>query len=338
MTKREEERRRRLLRRWKVPECTCEPEKSKDTMLDVLLKVASLSVIVVGFFSYLLHYLFAINAEQFYCVPSLYFYDRKLELVLVCIYILIPAVVLFIPVFVKIVSKESKFNLFERTLLALAVALLVRIESLHFSKYFSQDLMILFKIIDKKMSCINLARVTKIIQHINYDFLSLVLSVFSFLMYCFLFFLISRNNTNEQDEGCNSTKNTKLVMKITGFSYVFTGVLVAMMAVVLYAKVTPLDIKNQKSYEFISGKESSYRIIIEHYKDSVILMKGSTSVEPKKGSTSVEPKRGSTKECKETETQLIIIKDDYRIEPLGERQIEYRQFDKVGIDDKNKKK
>lgn len=309
MTKREEERRRRLLRRWKVAECICEPEKPKDTMLDVLLKVASLSVIVVGFISYLLHYLFAINAEQFYGVPSLYFYDRRLELVLVFIYILIPAFVLFIPVFVKRVSKESKFNLFEGMLLALAAALLVRIESLHFSKYFSKDLMILFTIIDKKISCINLARVTKIVQGINYDFLSLVLSVFSFIMYCFLFFLVSRSNTNEQDEGCNSTKNTNLVTKITGFSYVFTGVLVAMMAVVLYAKVTPLDIKNQKSYELISGKESGYRIVVEHYRDSVVLMKGSI-----KGG------------------KLEIDKGDYRIEPLGKRQIEYHRFGDVDVE------
>ena len=333
MTKREEERRRRLLRRWKVPECTCEPEKPKDTKLDVLLKVASLSVIVVGFISSLFHYLFAIYAEQFYGVPSLYFYDRKLELVLVFIYILIPTFVLFIPVLVKKVSKESKFDLFERIIFALVVAILVLIESLHFSKYFSKDLLIFFTIIDESIGCINLARVTKIIQDINYDFLSLAFTVFSFFGYCLLFSLI---NAKEQQEGSKSTNNGKLLKITSGVSYVITGVLVYMMAVVLIIKVTPLDIENQKSYELISGSESGYCVVVEHYRDSVVLMRGSTSVEPKKGSTSVEPKRGSTKECKETETQLTIIKDDYRIEPLGERQIEYRQFDKVGVEPKDK--
>lgn len=85
------------------------------------------------------------------------------------------------------------------------------------------------------------------------------------------------------------------------------------MAFLLITKLSPLNVKNQKSYEFISGKESGYRIVVGHYQDSVILM------------------RGNTKECTEYGSQLIIIKGDYRIEPLGERQIKYRQFDKVDI-------
>lgn len=310
MTERKEASKRRFLHKRKAPECTCKLEKPKDTMIDVSLKFASLSVIVVGFISSLFHYLFAIYAEQFYGVPSLYFYDRKLDFGLVIIYLLIPAFVWFIPVFVKRVSKESKFNLFERILLAFAVALLVRIESLHFSNYFSKDLMILFTIIGEEISCINLARVTKIIQDINYDFLSLVLSVFSFFGYCLLFSLI---NAKEQQDGSKSTNNGKLLKITSGVSYVITGVLVVMMAVVLITNVTPWDLENQKSYEFISGKESGYRIVVGHYQDSVILM------------------RGNTKECTEYGSQLIIIKGDYRIEPLGERQIKYRQFDKVDI-------
>lgn len=80
-----------------------------------------------------------------------------------------------------------------------------------------------------------------------------------------------------------------------------------------------MNVKNQRGYEFISGKESGYRIVVGHYQDSVVLM------------------RGQTKECTEKGSQLTINKGDYRIEPLGERQIEYRQFDEISIKDKNKK-
>lgn len=338
MTKREEERRRRLLRRWKIPECPCNLEKPKDTILGVLLKFASLFTIVVGILSTLFHYLFAIYAEHFYGVPSLYFSDRKLDFGLVIIYLLIPAFVLFIPVFVKRVSKEKSFNWFERLLIAFVVALLVLIESLQFSKYFYEGLSNFFIFVYKNISCINLAWIKKIVHDLVGVFPSFVFSVFSFIGCYLLLKLIYQKNADEQNEGRKSTNNYKLKTIISGFFYVPTVVLVVMMAVLLIAKVTPLDPTNQKGYEFISGKESGYCVVVEHYRDSVVLMKGSTSVEPKKGSTSVVSKRQSTKECPEKESQLTIIKGDYRIEPLGERQIEYRQFDKVGIDDKNKKK
>lgn len=318
MTKREEERRRRLLRRWKVAECTCEPEKPKDTKLDVLLKFASLSAIVVGFISSLLHYSFAINAEKFYGVSSLYFYkDRIFDFGATVLFIFIPAFIWLIPVFVKKVSKESEFNLFDRLLFSFAVALLVLLESLFFSDHFFENVILSL-------------------------FLSIFLCIISFIGYNLLFLVIARNNAKDTEEK-NKTASLlfnkgKAITIISGRSYVLIAVTVFLMAFLLIIKLSPLNVKNQRGYEFISGKESGYRIVVGHYQDSVILMRGSTSVEPKKGSTSVEPKRQSTKECPEKESQLTIIKGDYRIEPLGERQIEYRQFDEICVESKVKPK
>lgn len=294
MTKREEESRRRLLRRWKVPECICNLEKPKDTILDVLLKSMFFLAMAGSIASSIFRYLFAIYAEKYYCIPSLYFYERKLDLGIVGIFVLIPAFIWFIPFFVKKVSKRSEFNFIERLLFSLAVALLVLIESLFFSMYFfnNENLFLFF---------------------------SFGLSGFSLIGYCILFTLISRNNANEQNEGCNTTKNDKLMEVISGISYVSTAVIIFLMAFILIMKLSPWDPMYQRGYEFISGKESGYRIVVEHYKDSVVLM------------------QGSDKEYKKNRYRLTINKGDYRVEPLGERQIEYRQFDEISIEDKNKK-
>lgn len=310
MTKREEERRRRLLRRWKVPEYICEPEKPKDTMLEVLLKIASLSVIVVGFISSLFHYLFAIYAEQFYGVPSLYFYDRKLDFGVTALFVLILAFIWFIPFFVKRVSKESEFNVFNRLIFSFVVALLVFTELLILFVYFFEM---------RKL----------------FVFISLGLSIIPFLGYDYLFFSIARNNANEGTKKFKLTslytEHSKVLKVISGTLYVLTVVTIFLMTFILTMKLSPLDPVNQRGYELISGQESGYRIVVGHYRDSVVLMKESTSVEPKKGSTSVEPKRGSTKKCTENGHQLTIIKGDYRIEPLGERQIEYHRFGDVDV-------
>lgn len=308
MTKREEERRRRLLRRWKVPECICKPEKPKDTILGVLLKFASLFTIVVGILSTLFHYLFAIYAEHFYGVPSLYFYDRKLDFGATGLLVLILAFIWLIPFFVKKVSKESEFNVFNRLFFSFVVALLVLFESLLFSKYFLNN-------------------------ELSFIPFSLGFSIISFFGYDHLFLSVARNNENEGTIKCNITnldiKNSEFMEIMSEISYVLTAVTISLMTFLLTMKFSPLDPLNQKSYEFISREENEYHIIVEHYQDSVVLMRGSISALSKKG---------STKECPEKEFQLTIIKGDYRVEPLGERQIEYRQFDKVGIDDKNKKK
>lgn len=74
----------------------------------------------------------------------------------------------------------------------------------------------------------------------------------------------------------------------------------------LLVKLSPLEVNNQKSFEFISRKESGYRIIVENYQDSVVLMKASTD--------------GG---------KFEIEKGDYHIEPLGKRQLEYKQFKEV---------
>ena len=299
MTEREEERRRRLLRRWKVAECTCEPEKPKDTKLDVLLKFASLSAIVVGFISSLLHYSFAINAEKFYGVSSLYFYKGRIfDFGATVLFIFIPAFIWLIPVFVKKVSKKSEFTIFDRIVFSILVAFLVLLESLLFSDYFFEN-------------------VTLIVS------LSFGLSIISFIGYDLLFFLIARNNAKDTEEK-NKTASLlfnkgKAITIISGSSYVLTAVVIFLMAFLLIIELSPLNVKNQRGYEFISGKESGYRIVVGHYQDSVVLM------------------RGQTKECTEKGSQLTINKGDYRIEPLGERQIEYRQFDEISIKDKNKK-
>lgn len=317
MTERKEASKRRFLHQRKAPECTCKQEKPKDTMLDVLLKIASLFAIIVGILSSLFHHLFAIYAEHFYGVPSLYFYDRKLDFGATGLLVLILAFIWLIPFFVKKVSKESEFNVFNRLFLSFVVALLVLFESLLFSMCFLNN---------------------------EFSFIpfSLGFSIISFFGYDHLFLSVARNNENEGTRKCKITnldiKNSEFMEIISKILYLLTAVTISLMTFLLTMKFSPLDPLNQKSYEFISREENEYYIIVGHYQDSVILMRGSTLDVPKRESTSVEPKRGSTKESKETETQLTIIKGDYRIEPLGERQIEYRQFDKVGIDDKNKKK
>ncbi len=307
MTKREEERRRRLLRRWKVPECICNLEKPKDTILDVLFKVASLLAAVSGIFLSLSNKAFAIYAEHFYGVPSLYFYnDRIFDFDAMVPFALILVFIWLIPCFVKKVSKKSEFNVSDRLLFSLAVALVVLIESLIIFDYF----------FGKSKLCV---------------LLSFVLSILSFIGYDLLFFVIARNNANEGTKKFKLTslytEHSKVLKVISGTLYVLTVVTIFLMTFILTMKLSPLDPVNQRGYEFISGKESGYRIVVGHYRDSVILMKGSTSV---------VSKRQSTKECPEKESQLTIIKGDYRIEPLGERQIEYRQFCKVGVEPKDK--
>ncbi|MBS6525930.1 MAG: hypothetical protein KH322_08015 [Peptoniphilaceae bacterium] len=176
MTKREEESRRRLLRRWKVPECPCNLEKPKDTILNMLLKFASLLTIIVGIISSLLHYSFAINAEKFYGVSSLYFYnDRVFDFGATVLFILIPSFIWLIPVFVKKVSKESEFNVFDRLLFSLAVALLVLLESLFFSDHFFENVKLFVP-------------------------LFLLLSLVSFIGYNLLFLVIARNNAKDAEE------------------------------------------------------------------------------------------------------------------------------------------
>ena len=299
MSERKEASKRRFLHQRKAPECTCKQEKPKDTKLDVLLKFASLSAIVVGFISSLLHYSFAINAEKFYGVSSLYFYkDRIFDFGATVLFIFIPAFIWLLPVFVKKVSKESKFNVFDRLLFSFAVALLVLFESLFFSDHFFENVILFL-------------------------FLSILLCIISFIGYNLLFLVIARNNAKDTEEK-NKTVSLlfnkgKAITIISGSSYVLTTVTVLLMAFLLIIELSPLNVKNQRGYEFISGKESGYRIVVGHYQDSVVLM------------------RGQTKECTEKGSQLTINKGDYRIEPLGERQIEYRQFDEISIKDKNKK-
>lgn len=306
MAERKAASRRRFLHQRKVPECPCKQEKPKDTMLDVLLKIASLFAIIVGILSSLFHYLFAIYAEHFYGVSSLYFYDRKLDFGATGLLVLILAIIWLIPFFVKKVSKESEFNVFNRLIFSFVVAFLVLFESLLFSKYFLNN---------------------------EFSFIpfSLGFSIISFFAYDHLFFSVARNNENEGTRKCKITnldiKNSEFMEIMSDISYVLTAVTISLMTFLLTMKFSPLDPLNQKSYEFISGQESDYRIVVGHYQDSVVLMKGSTSV---------VSKRQSTKECPEKESQLTIIKGDYRIEPLRERQIEYRQFCKVGVEPKDK--
>lgn len=295
MTKREEERRRRLLRRWKVPECICNLEKPKDTMLDVSLKFASLLVAIGGIFSSVSNKAFAMYAEHFYGVPSLYFYrERIFDFGAMVPFILILAFIWLIPCFVKKISKKSEFNVSDRLLFSFAVALLVFTELLILFVYFFEM---------RKL----------------FVFISLGLSIIPFLGYDYLFFSIARNNANEGTKKFKLTslyiKHSKVMKAISGILYVLTAVIISLITSFLTMKYSPLDPVNQRGYEFISGKESGYCVVVEHYRDSVVLMRGSTEGD-----------------------NLTIIKDDYRVEPLGERQIEYRQFDKVGIDDKNKKK
>lgn len=293
MTEKKEEGNKKLSNQRAESEQTGELEKSKDAILEVLLKFASLSAIVVGFISSLSHYLFAINAEKFYGVSSLYFYnDRIFDFGATVLFILIPLFIWLIPVFVEKVSKKSEFNFIDRILFSIVVAILVLLESLLFSDYFFEN-------------------VTLIVS------LSLGLSIISFIGYDLLFFLIARNNAKDTEEKSKLASllfnESKPMRIISGSSYVLTAVVILLMAFLLIIKFSPLDVKNQKSYEFISGEESGYRIVVGHYQDSVILMKG------------------STKKCTENGHQLTIIKGDYRIEPLGERQIEYHRFGDVDV-------
>lgn len=288
MTERKAASKRRFLHQRQVPGCTCKLEKSKDTILEGLLKFASLSVIVVGFISSLLHYSFAINAEKFYGVSSLYFYkDRIFDFGATALFILIPLFIWLIPFFVRKDSKTSEFNFIDRILFSLAVAILVLLESLFFSDRFFEN--------------------TKL-----YVSLSLGFSILSFVGYDFLFFVIARNNANEGTKKCKLTrfytKNSKVITKISEISYAFIAVIILLMTFCLIMRSTPLDPTNQKGYEFIYGKESGYRIVVGHYQNSVVLMRGSTEGD-----------------------NLTIVKGDYRVEPLGERQIKYRQFDKVDV-------
>ena len=241
---------------------------------------------------------FAIYAEHFYGIPSLYFYkDRIFDFGAMGLFVMIHAFIWFIPFLVKKVSKESEFNVFDRLLFSLAVALLVMLESLFFSDHFFENVKLFVPI-------------------------SLGLSIFSFIGYDFLFFVIARNNANEGTKKFELTslytKHSNVMKVISGISYVLTAVIISLMTFFLTMKFSPLDPVNLRGYEFISGKESDYRIVVEHYQDSVVLM------------------RGQTKECTEKGSQLTINKGDHRIEPLGERQIEYRQFDNVDVELKNK--
>lgn len=232
-----------------------------------------------------------------WCAQSIfYFYDRNLDFGLVVIYILISAFIWFIPFIVNRVSKEGGFNLGERLLLAFAVALLVLIESLHFSMYFFEDLLKFLTSINNRMSCIKLDCIIRTIHNININYLCLGFCAFAFFVFYFVFSSVPRNDAEEWLGTSNFIK----------FLYVLVCVLVTINALVLLVKLSPLEVKNQKSYEFISGEESGYRIIVEHYQDSVVLMQGSID-----------------------DGKLEIEKGDYRIEPLGKRQIEYKQFKDV---------
>lgn len=304
MAKRKKEGTKNLPNERAEPEQTSELKKSKGAILDVLVKFASLFTIIVGVISYLLHYLFEINAERFYGVPSLYFSDRKLDFGLVIICMLIPSTIYFISYYIKTISKKNEFTILERRIFAFVVALLILLESLIFSSYLI-NLVLLYTCLPSLFS-----RVFCIC-------LSIAFSMYSFCRYYDFFGSDSEKHSKVETRNCISTGIlTKLrVDPQTQIHYpqVLAVILVITMSITLLLKATPLDVKNQRGYEFISRKESGYRIVVEHYEDSVVLMQGSDT------------------EYKKNRYRLTINKGDYRIEPLGERQIEYRQFDKVGV-------
>lgn len=299
--------------RWRKKERIQSPKyrrKNTGLILRVLEIVAMLLPIVqvnpATYFSFF-RYFYAKNAEKFYDVPKFYFYDTKLDLTILIIFLVIYAFIWAAPLMIKKVYAKEEMPWLVRLTYSFLLAFGLFFLSLSFCVYYLID--------EVKIS--------------GYDRLMLIIcisySLVAFLMYNYIF------KIDLDKEGSriilppkffpDKTREYKLI-DIMAILYAIVTVVACMLLIILESTFSPFDPENKLNYELVleeqvSGEKVSdvqkeYRVIVSHYKDSVVLMDG-IEVENKEKKDPI----------------LMINTDHYQIEPLDQKTIKLKDFSEV---------
>lgn len=252
-------------------------------------------------------YFYAKNAEKFYEVPRFYFYDTKLDLTILIIFLIVYAFIWAAPLIIKKVYAKEEMPWLVRLTYSFLLAFGLFFLSLSFCVYYLID--------EVKIS--------------GYDRLMLIIcisySLVAFLIYNYIF------KIDLDKEGSriilppkffpDKTREYKLI-NIMALFYSLVSVAACIILIPLASTFSPLDPKNRLNYELVleeqvSGEKASdvnkeCRVIVSHYKDSVVLMDG------------IEVENNEKKD-----PILEIKTDHYRIEPLDQKTIKLKKFSEV---------
>lgn len=250
-------------------------------------------IAALGAFIYkVLYYFFASNAEEFYDIPQLYFYDRvKLDFGMTVALLLIFIIIGFLPFMIKKLFESGRFAKVVRLLFAL----LLSVAAFCFFSMVGK-----FVIVEK----------WDLLGNDKFKILVILYTSIAFLVFlCILnvdFTNVSKNSLKDKKLLGKQIINKKRLLDIVATLYVLLLFVTLVLLIGIINEVSPLDPRNQKSYEILSEKDDEYRVVVGHYDGSAVLMKGNIK-----------------------DNHLAIYKGNYRIEPLDNRNIEYRRFSSV---------
>lgn len=121
---------------------------------------------------------------------------------------------------------------------------------------------------------------------------------------------IIKKNTEENEKFNKSFPNLKWIVFVLYIIIVLSPFIILAIGTIKYPS-------NKKNYEIIQNNTEKYNVIIGHYKDKAILMKGEII---------------NRRENDKFEVILKIKKGDYMLKNVEEEVINFKRFDKIVIE------
>lgn len=281
-------------------------------VMEIVKKLGPFISIIPGLVFGFVHFVYALKSENFYHVPWFYFYDSKLSLIILIVFTLIFLFIWFAPIIIKKAYSKEEMPWLVSSIYSFLLAFGLFCLSLSFCVYF---------IIDE----------VGISGHDCWMLIGcFVYAVIAFLSYlCFFRIDFNKENKRKKELKAENEKEAKKynIVDIAAVFYSLVSAIACSFLIVVVSLFSPLHPENKLNYELVPKVQVSdekmngekaleenkeYRVIVSHYKDSVVLMDG------------IEVKNKEKKD-----PILVINADHYQIESLNQKTIESKDFSEV---------
>lgn len=248
------------------------------------IKSVFISVPTIIMFFKIFDIIRALESEEFYKIPKIYFYDNYREnyifdlLVIFCI-----SLIAFSPYISKL-NEKIKFSHLEIFLYSIGISIFFNMLLVSFFADF----------------------------FLKYKYSILFTFIFIFIIYIYLFY-----DENFYEKNRNYTKNSELKKFFSILMRAIPIIILIILFVIYYFNSEKTNPEYKKDYEIIKNNTEKYNVIIWHYNDKAILMKGEII---------------NQKENNKFEVILKIKKGDYMLKNVEEEVINFKHFDKIVIE------